>query len=337
MLTLGIETSCDETAVSVVTEGRILSSRISSSVHMHSRYGGVVPEIASRYHTEYIYPVLNEALSDAGISMDRIGLIAVTMGPGLPGSLLVGAAFAKALAMAADIPLVGVDHLPAHILACYVRDGRLSEDDIRFPFLGMVVSGGHTSFYICRGYSDHRTIGKTLDDAVGEAFDKVARIMELGYPGGPVVEKRAGRFRGGEAIPFPMTMLRGKDNLDFSFSGLKTAVMYYWKDCERTEKEKDRICYSFQRAVAGVLSAKAGMALDATGSDTLSVGGGVVQNTAVRKALSQVCAARGARLYLPEKQYCGDNAAMIALLGEKLYLEGERSGLDMKVCPSGSC
>jgi N6-L-threonylcarbamoyladenine synthase len=336
MLTLGIETSCDETAVALVDGGKVLSSEVSSSVHLHSRYGGVVPEIASRFHTEYIYSVMQKALNDARRSADGIELVAVTRGPGLPGSLLVGIAFAKALSLAADIPLIGVNHLHAHMLACFLeKDGLDAFDDI-FPFLGMVISGGHTSIYRCAGLGDFSVIGRTKDDAVGEAFDKVAKIMGLGYPGGPIVEKRAAAFKGEDTIRFPRAMLGGEEDLDFSFSGIKTAVMYYWKGCDRTEEDKDRICFAFQEAVADVIEEKVARALRSTGSGRLAVGGGVINNATMRERLSSRCRKEGVELHLPGKEYCADNAAMIAALGEALFGAGERSDLLLNAEPAGS-
>ncbi|MGB2630758.1 MAG: tRNA (adenosine(37)-N6)-threonylcarbamoyltransferase complex transferase subunit TsaD, partial [Candidatus Omnitrophota bacterium] len=255
MITLGIETSCDETAAALVEDSRVLSSEVSSSVHLHSQYGGVVPEIASRAHVEYIFPVLMKALKDSGRKIDDIDLVAVTNGPGLPGSLLVGIAFAKAISFSRDIPLLGVNHLPAHIFSCFLDEERSSIED-KFPFVGMVISGGHTSIYYCRGLKDFELIGRTKDDAVGEAFDKVAKVLGLGYPGGPVVEQRARNFSGNGAIDFPRALLQDEADLDFSFSGIKTAVLYYWQSCEHTEAEKDRICWSFQQAILDVIEKK---------------------------------------------------------------------------------
>jgi N6-L-threonylcarbamoyladenine synthase len=335
MLVLGIETSCDETAVALVENGRVLSNEVSSSVHLHSRYGGVIPEIASRFHTEYIFQVLQKALSDASCSVSDIDLVAVTQGPGLPGSLLVGIAFAKAISFAAEVPLVGVNHLHAHMLSCFLgRESGVLNKDI-FPFVGMVVSGGHTSIYACKGLKDFSVIGRTKDDAVGEAFDKVAKILDLGYPGGPVVEGRAASFPGEESIPFPRALLKDEADLDFSFSGIKTAVMYYWRDSSKTEEEKDKICFSFQEAVIDVIDEKLARAIRVTGTERLAVGGGVINNEALRQRLVSRCETEGVELYLPDKEYCADNAAMIASLGEGLYAEGEESDLLLNARPGG--
>ncbi|MFC1480482.1 tRNA (adenosine(37)-N6)-threonylcarbamoyltransferase complex transferase subunit TsaD [Candidatus Omnitrophota bacterium] len=336
MITLGIETSCDETAVALVEDGRILSSEISSSVHLHSIYGGVVPEIASRFHTEYIFSVLEKALKDAHRAIEDVGLVAVTQGPGLPGSLLVGIAFAKAISFAGGIPLVGVNHLYAHILSCFIdREEAIEVTDI-FPFVGMVVSGGHTSIYVCRALKDFSLIGRTKDDAVGEAFDKVAKILGLGYPGGPIVEKRAANFTGQESIDFPRALLENKDDLDFSFSGIKTAVMYYWRSAAQTEEEKDRICFSFQEAITDVIEKKIARAMRLTGSKRLAVGGGVINNETLRERLVSRCRQENVKLYLPRREHCADNAAMVAALGEGLFKTGETSDLFLNAAAGGT-
>jgi len=333
MITLGVETSCDETAVALVEDGRILSSEVSSSVHLHSRYGGVVPEIASRFHVEYISSVLKKALSDARRSIDDVDLVAVTRGPGLPGSLLVGIAFAKAISFAENIPLIGVNHLHAHILSCFLDEGKKNTVHDMFPFVGMVVSGGHTNIYVCRSLKDFVLIGRTKDDAVGEAFDKVAKMLELGYPGGPIVEKRAADFAGNDTIRFPRALLKDEDDLDFSFSGIKTAVMYHWRDSVKTEEEKNRICFSFQEAVTDVIDKKIARAMRCTGAKRLAVGGGVIGNASLRCRLALRCREEGIELYLPSREYCADNAAMIAALGGYLFKEGERSDLFLSAVP----
>ncbi|MEA3489111.1 MAG: tRNA (adenosine(37)-N6)-threonylcarbamoyltransferase complex transferase subunit TsaD [Candidatus Omnitrophota bacterium] len=334
MITLGIETSCDETAVALVEESRVLSSEVSSSVHLHSRYGGVVPEIASRFHVEYIYPVLEKALRGAGCCIGDIGLVAVTQGPGLPGSLLVGIAFAKSISFAGEIPLLGVNHLHAHILSCFLGREREFGPDT-FPFVGMVVSGGHTSIFYCRSIKDFSIIGRTKDDAVGEAFDKVAKLLGLGYPGGPVVEERAANFKGKDDIGFPRALLENRSDLDFSFSGIKTAVMYHWRSSPGTEAEKDKVCYSFQEAIIDVLDQKVTRATRFTGAGKLAAGGGVMNNDKLRQRLDSRCAEEGVELYLPPKEYCADNAAMVAALGERLYNEGELSDLFLNSRPGG--
>jgi N6-L-threonylcarbamoyladenine synthase len=331
MITLGIETSCDETAVAVIEDGKLLSSEVSSSVELHSAYGGVVPEIASRFHAEYIYPVAEKALNSAGKTIGEVGLVAVTQGPGLMGSLLVGIAFAKAICLALGVPMVGVDHLMAHIFSCFMT--RDVAGKIKYPFIGMVVSGGHTSIYSVRSLQDISLIGRAIDDAAGEAFDKVAKILGLAYPGGPQVEKMAAEFSGDDDIDLPRALMRPEDNLDFSFSGLKTAVMYRWRGSEKNDAEKRKICYSFQRAVLEVIEKKALRAVSGLETGILAVGGGVVNNSVLRANLGSLCESSGIELYLPQKEYCGDNAAMVAFLGENLYANGCRSGTMMNAYP----
>lgn len=325
MITLGIETSCDETAVALVEQGRVLSCEVSSSVGLHSFYGGVVPEIASRYHTEYIFSVAAKALEDAGRTARDIGLIAVTVSPGLPGSLLVGIAFARALGFALDVPVMGVDHLIGHLVSCFLKTEERPGSGERYPFVGVVLSGGHTSIYEVRSARDIDLIGSTRDDAVGEAFDKVAKLLDLGYPGGPEVERLAGKFRGDDIIDFPRALLRDKDDLDFSFSGIKTAVMYHWKTSEKGIREKERICHSFQRAVTDVIKQKIMRAVRRTGMSKVAAGGGVLNNLVLRTELTELSKTGGLDLYLSPIEYSGDNAAMIASLGEELYIMGERA------------
>ncbi|MBL7072920.1 MAG: tRNA (adenosine(37)-N6)-threonylcarbamoyltransferase complex transferase subunit TsaD [Candidatus Omnitrophica bacterium] len=322
MVTLGIETSCDETAAAIVVDGAVLSSRVSSSVHLHAKYGGVVPEIASRYHVEYISRVCKLALKDAGKKLEDIDLVAVTETPGLPGSLLVGIAFAKAVGFAGNIPVIGVNHVDAHILSCFLDN----KDALApFPFLGVVVSGGHTSIYHCKSLEDFHLIGRTKDDAAGEAFDKIAKMLGLGYPGGLIVEKRAAKFKGKDEIHFPRALLKGsRDNIDFSFSGIKTAVMYYWRSSSKTEKEKTKICFSFQEAIIDVIEKKISRALKLTGVKRLALGGGVVNNALLRGRLKALLEKKRIELYLPKKEYCGDNAAMVAFLGEKYFKYGKK-------------
>jgi N6-L-threonylcarbamoyladenine synthase len=333
MLTLGIETSCDETAVALVEDSEVLSSEVSSSVHLHSEYGGVVPEIASRAHCEYIFPVFKKALEDSDRSMQDVDLVAVTQGPGLPGSLLVGIAFAKALSFSKDIPVIGINHLPAHIYSAFLDENGKSAISGKFPFLGMVISGGHTSIYLCRSAKDFELIGRTKDDAVGEAFDKVAKILELGYPGGPIVERRAKKFSGEKGIDFPRAFMGDKQDLDFSFSGIKTAVLYYWNKCSKTEEEKDKICSSFQEAVIDVIEEKIVRAVKQTGVKRVAMGGGVVNNNELRQRILKRCEKEELTLHLPPKEHTTDNAAMIAVLGEELYNSGERSDLFLNANP----
>lgn len=336
MITLGIETSCDETAAALVEDGTVLSSEVSSSVHLHSRYGGVVPEIASRFHTEYISSVFEKALKDARCEIGDIDLVAVTQGPGLPGSLLVGIAFAKAISYAAGVPIIGVNHLHAHIVSCFLDDGVDGPASAEFPFVGVIASGGHTSIYKCSALDDFSLMGRTRDDAVGEAFDKVAKMLDLGYPGGPIVEERARAFKAGEMIAFPRALLRDESDLDFSFSGLKTSVMYHWRNSTKTEAEKDRVCFSFQEAIIDVIDEKVARAVRSAGAERLAVGGGVVNNEVLRDRLIRRCREDGIELYLPNSVYCTDNAAMIAALGEKLFASGKRSDLFLNAAPSGA-
>ena len=335
MITLGIETSCDETAVALVDRGRVLSSEVSSSVHLHAGFGGVVPEIASRHHVEYISAVFLKVLEISGKKRAEIELVAVTQGPGLPGSLLVGISFAKAISLAEDIPIMGVNHLQAHILSCFLDERFELRTTGVFPFVGVVVSGGHTSIFVCRSLSDFTVIGRTKDDAVGEAFDKVAKILGLGYPGGPIVEERSGVFDGENEIDFPRALLKDRSDLDFSFSGIKTAVLYHWRNSEKTDREKNRVCRSFQRSVIDVLETKIDRALDATGVKTLAVGGGVVNNNTLRERLLSMSRRKNVRIHLPPKELCTDNAAMTALLGEALFEQEEAADLFLNAKPGG--
>jgi len=325
MITVGIETSCDETAVSVVDRGEVLSNEVSSSVHLHTQYGGVVPEIASRYHTEYIYTVFNKAIKDARIEKDKIELVTVTKGPGLPGSVLVGIAFAKALAYMLNVPILGVDHLTAHVFSAFIGK-RINVEDI-FPFTGMIISGGHTAIYDITAIDDLDVIGETLDDAVGEAYDKVAKILGLGYPGGPIVEKTAKNANDRKDIKFPRALMKDSPGIDFSFSGIKTAIMYYWRDSDKSESERERICRSFQKAVVDVIDRKIKDAFERTGTKRFAVGGGVLCNESIREVIEARCRREGVELYIPEKKYCTDNGAMVAFLGEIMYKQGMRSDL----------
>lgn len=324
MITLGIETSCDETAASLVRDGIVLSSEVSSSVHLHSKYGGVVPEIASRFHVEYISLVLEKTLEDAGVSLSDIDLVAVTGGPGLPGSLLVGKSFAEGVGFSVEVPVIEINHLRAHIFSSFLGTKEIGNMSSVFPFLGVVVSGGHTSIYQCDSIEDFSLIGRTRDDAAGEAFDKVAKIMALGYPGGPVIEKRSLVFdrnsAGVDEIAFPRALLKDRTNLDFSFSGIKTAVMYHWRDSDKTEREKNRICYFFQEAVVDVIVEKIKRAVKMTGFKTVALGGGVINNDLLRMKLDKMAKDMSLELYLPERRFCSDNAAMVAAYGEKVYL-----------------
>ncbi len=318
MYFLAIETSCDETAAAVFTdELNVLANVVASQTDLHARFGGVVPEVAARAHLQRLLPVIDEALRQAGITLGQIGCVAVHNTPGLVGALLVGVSAAKMLSVALGIPLVGVNHLYGHIYACRLAAGR----DI-FPCVGLVVSGGHTMLYHCRDPLLFERLGGTLDDAAGEAFDKVAALLGLGFPGGPAVEREAA---GGDptAVKLPRSFLH-EDRLDFSFSGLKTAVLYSiaGQGCPRPEppppgKQRADLAASFQRAVVDVLVAKSRQAMEKTDLKRLAVGGGVVANKALRSALEAMTLEAGAELFIPPMALCTDNAAMAALAVEK--------------------
>ncbi len=320
MVTLGIETSCDETAAAVVNAGRALSNVVSSSVPLHEKYGGVIPEIASRFHIEYINKVTKKALKKAGKRLKNLELIAVTEGPGLPGSLIAGKAYAAALAYSLGIPQMPVNHLTAHLFANFVA-GKPSSP--RFPFVGAVVSGGHTNIFICRSFRDFELIGRTRDDAIGEAFDKVAKIMGIGYPGGPAIEKYAGRFAKKSPFNFPRAYLE-KDSFDFSLSGIKTAVFYYVKSARLSRGEISRISWSFQEAVFDVLTERLVRACRKFGLKKIVLGGGVISNKRLRAKLGSACGRIGLKLFYPPRALCLDNAAMVAGLGEALYQNRSR-------------
>jgi N6-L-threonylcarbamoyladenine synthase len=338
MLTLGIETSCDETGVSISDGRTVISNAVSSSVHLHKKYGGVVPEIASRYHVEYIAGVLSKALRDSARSLKDVKLVAVTNGPGLVGALLTGISMAKAVSYSLGVPIIGVNHVLAHLYSAF-----LSElERPKFPFVGLVVSGGHTALFICEDVDRQRLLGQTQDDAVGEAYDKVAKLLGLGYPGGPVIEKAAQRASGRNRIDFPRSYL-GKDSLDFSFSGVKTAVLYYVREREKMRgagngplgKELiNDICYSFQEAILDVLVEKACRAMRSHKSRSLVVGGGVAANKRLREKLADASAFNGFKVYFPQMRYCIDNAAMVGVLGEALYKKGHRSDLFLTAEPN---
>ena len=313
MNVLGIETSCDETAAAVVRDGRkILSNVVASSLKEHQRYGGVVPEVASRRQLEYIQPVVDEALEKAGLSLEAIDALAVTKEPGLIGSLLVGISFARALCTALDKPLVEIDHIKAHVYANFLTD-----EQPRLPAVGLVVSGGHTDLYSVRDIRTFRRIGKTRDDAAGEAFDKVARVLGLGYPGGPVIDRLAQSVpvsRTGTDITFKYAALEG--TLDFSFSGVKTAVLYHrQKYGKENHYPVPEIARAFQKSVVEILVIKALRACRKLNVRTLLVGGGVAANSALRQHLTAEAKEAGIKVYFPAMRLCTDNAAMIAGLG----------------------
>lgn len=330
MLVLGIETSCDETAVSVVKDGKeILSNIVSSSLHLHQRYGGVVPEIATRYHVELINYVLGEALSRAKVKLRQIDLVAVVNGPGLVGALLIGIALAKALSLSLKVPLLGINHLQAHLYAPLMRPGR-----IQFPFVGLVASGGHTNLFYVKNFLEWQLLGKTRDDAAGEAFDKVAKVLNLGYPGGPVIERMA-RASQSDRIRFPRSYLE-QDSFDFSFSGLKTAVLYYVKNHESriTKYEIQNIAAGFQKAVVDNLLEKTIKACIFKKAKNFVLGGGVARNLQLREALRKSLKSRGINVYFPPARLCQDNAAMVAGLGYQLYRRGVVSDLKLEANPN---
>jgi len=314
-LTLGIETSCDETAASVVTsENVVLSSVVSSQVDLHARYGGVVPEVASRAHVGLVNPVIAQALVEAGIEYKDIDLIAATKGPGLVGSLLVGVSAAKALSLVWGKPYIGVNHLEAHLYSCF-----LEEPDMELPLIVLLVSGGHTILVSMQDHMEYVILGQTLDDAVGEAYDKVARYLGLGYPGGPEIDRLA--EKGNNSIDFPRPMI--KEGFDFSFSGLKTAVINYVRKNPETPSED--IATSFQEAVVEVLTTKARKAAIETGAKGLCIGGGVAANSRLREAIYDICLEDGIHPFVPSRAYCTDNAAMVAATG---WLRFKKDGPD---------
>lgn len=327
---LAIESSCDETAAAVVNNGRkVLSNIISSQIDLHKLYGGVVPEIASRKHIEKINQVIEEALKEAEVTLKDIDAVAVTYGPGLVGALLVGVAEAKAIAYAAGLPLVGVHHIEGHISANYIEHPELEP-----PFLCLVASGGHTHLVYVKDYGKYEILGRTRDDAAGEAYDKVARAIGLGYPGGPKIDRIA-REGNPDAVKFPKANVDGA-KYDFSFSGLKSAVLNYINGCKMKGESFDPadIAASFQKAVVEVLVEKSMQAAEDYGMRKFAIAGGVASNTALRSAMEEACAERGIRFYHPSPIYCTDNAAMIGAAGFYEYLAGTRHGWDLNAVPN---
>ena len=325
MIVLGIESSCDETAAAVVVDGKeILSNVIYSQILTHSKYGGVVPELASRRHVESIIPVVQEALSRAGLSLNEIEGIAVTQGPGLVGSLLVGLSVAKSMAYVTGVPVIGVHHVKGHIFAIF-----LEEDGLDFPFISLVVSGGHTSLYMVNGMDECNLLGQTRDDAAGEAFDKVAKLLKLGYPGGVVIDRLANQGNPKD-IHFPRAFI-SKDSLDFSFSGIKTAVLNHVKSRPPVEisEQMNNIAASFQEAVVDVLVAKTIKAALKNDIKTIVLAGGVASNTRLRTQLRNKAEENGLRVFIPSPVLCTDNAAMIAVVGDYLLRQGVASSLDL--------
>lgn len=330
MYILGMESSCDETSAAVVeiTEGtrRIASNIVASQIETHRLYGGVVPEIASRAHIECISRITQEALDGAGITVSDLGAVAVTTHPGLIGALLVGVNFAKSLAYANDIPLVSVNHIHGHVAAAY-----LAEPDLKPPFLSLVVSGGHTSLYLVRDYTTFEEIGGTRDDAAGEAFDKIGRVIGMPYPGGAALDKLA--YEGDPtAFNLPSPAIHD-DTLDFSFSGLKTAALNLINSASQRGEEIDRVdlAASYTAAVVGGILKKTDMALSRVGEEvnTLVLAGGVAANSHLRGALEELCRRREVRFVVPDRSLCGDNGAMIAVAGYFEYAAGRRAGTDL--------
>ncbi|RUM89704.1 MAG: tRNA (adenosine(37)-N6)-threonylcarbamoyltransferase complex transferase subunit TsaD [Thermodesulfatator sp.] len=325
MRVLGIESSCDETAVALVSceagTFQVDSSLVASQVELHRPFGGVVPEVASRRHLEVIYPLTEEIFRQGGMPPEKVDLVAVTAGPGLPGSLVVGVSFAKALAYALARPLVAVDHVKAHTLAIFL------EAHPAFPFISLVVSGGHTALFLVKSPGEHYLLGHTRDDAAGEAFDKVARLLGLGYPGGPVISRLAAKGDP-QKIPLPRPMLESPD-LDFSFSGLKTAVLHLVRSGKTLETTD--LCAAFEEAVCEVLVEKARRALTAFGLSTLVVCGGVASNRRLRQRFKELAWKEGWQVLFPSPEYCTDNAAMVAVAGYFTFQETGPAALDLDI------
>ena len=322
---LGIDTSCDDTSAAVVSRGeQILSSIVSSQSEIHNKYGGIVPELASRRHIEMIWPVVDEALSAANISFGAVNAIAVCCGPGLIGSLLVGCGFAKAVGYARNIPLIGVNHLEGHIFSAF-----LEEEKPEFPFLSLIASGGHTSLFIINGFGQYNELGRTRDDAAGEAYDKVSKLLGLGYPGGPLIDKLA---RDGDAGAFNFPRAWLPESFDFSFSGLKTAVKWVvGKDAGLLKNPVflADIAASFQASVVDVLVKKVELAAIKTGIRTVVLSGGVASNSGLRTRMRKMADERQIKVFLPSPSLCTDNAAMIASAGYHHYISGDTAALDL--------
>ena len=326
-LVLGIETSCDETAAALVLGGNdVVSSVVSSQIEIHADFGGVVPEIASRAHLDALNPVVARAIVEAGVDDSRIDAVACTVGPGLIGALLVGVSAAKALALAWDVPFVGVNHLEAHLYSAFLEDPSLE-----FPLVVLLVSGGHTMLIEMQGHGEYRMLGQTIDDAAGEAFDKVARFLDLGYPGGPAIDEAA-MSGDPDAVKFPRALSDDRDNLDFSFSGLKTAVMNYVR--KHPDVASADVAASFQMAVVDVLVKKARRASEMVGAKGIVLGGGVAANSLLREEMLGACATDGVRGFLPSRAMCTDNAAMIAATGWYRLASDGPTSLDVGAFPN---
>lgn len=328
MLILGIDTSCDDTSAAVVQDGRkIISNIVSSQSDIHTKYGGIVPELASRKHIEMIMPVVEEALKQASVTLSDLTAVAVCHGPGLIGSLLVGCSFAKAVCYGKNIPLVGVNHLEGHLLSPF-----LEEQSPEFPFISLVVSGGHTSLYLAEDYGRYTVLGKTRDDAAGEAYDKVSKLLGLSYPGGPIIDSLA-KEGNPKAIAFPRAYL--PDTLDFSFSGLKTAVLQYVKKVSSDSSlitdhsSLTDIAASFQAAVVDVLVRKTEWSVNKSGFRRVALSGGVAANSGLRQRMKEMGAEKNIEVFVPSVSLCTDNAAMIAAAGYHRFVKNELAGLDL--------
>lgn len=321
---LAIESSCDETSAAVISDGKVLNNIIATQ-SVHQKYGGVVPELASRAHQQHLIPVIDEAIKTSGLSKTDLDAVAFTKGPGLMGSLLVGVSFAKAFAFALKIPLIEVNHMQAHILAHFIEDPKPT-----FPFICLTVSGGHTQLVLVKDYLDMEVIGQTTDDAVGEAFDKTAKLLGLPYPGGPLIDKYA-QSGNAKAFTFPMSDM---PHLDFSFSGIKTAILYFLRDRLKEDPEFIQhnlpdICASVQHTLIKMLMQKLKKAAKIHGIKQIAIAGGVSANSGLRKTLQEVASQMNWSVYIPKFEYCTDNAAMIAMAAHYKFQKGEFVGLDV--------
>ncbi len=320
---LGIESSCDDTSAAVVGDGGLLLSNVIASQQVHEEYGGVVPELASRAHQQNIVPVVDAAIRHAGISRGDISAIAFTRGPGLIGSLLVGTSFAKGLSLALRAPIVDVNHLHGHVLAHFIKE-KESDEVPPFPYLCLLISGGNSQIILVRSYKDMEVLGRTIDDAAGEAFDKCAKVMGLPYPGGPHIDRLAAEGDP-KAFHFARPHIRG---LDYSFSGLKTSFLYTLRDAVRAnpdfiEERRADLAASLQSTIIDILLDKLKRAIDITGVKALAIGGGVAANSGVRDAVEKLCNSRGVRAFIPQRKFTTDNAAMVAVAGYFKYLDGD--------------
>ncbi|TDQ15234.1 N6-L-threonylcarbamoyladenine synthase [Algoriphagus boseongensis] len=321
---LAIESSCDETSASIILNGKVLNNIVATQ-SVHEKYGGVVPELASRAHQENLIPVIHEAISTSGISKSDLTAVAFTRGPGLMGSLLVGVSFAKAFAQSLNIPLIDVNHMQAHVLAHFIEDPKP-----KFPFICLTVSGGHTQLVLVKDYLQMEVIGQTQDDAVGEAFDKTAKLLGLPYPGGPLIDKHA-KEGNPKAFEFPITRMPG---LNYSFSGIKTAVLYFLRDKLQEnpkfiEENLNDLCASIQYSLIQMLLIKLKEAVKEYKVKEIAIAGGVSANSGLRNTLTQLAKEKGWNLYIPKFEYCTDNAAMIAMAAHYKYLQGEFVGMDV--------